>query len=192
MKVNTSQFCAMARSEDWQEWLRSTDLELFQLLDDTLKKRKGCKTTKEAMMKIYKQVYQKGHGEAFETFIGRRYPWMASGGTKRQEKAPSEARRPKTIADLAPKNTHLVFKSYRPNLLTFPQKCIIVDNPSVLQHRVQEFLEDKVGADYIIIDDHAYVEYFHHKYSDVVGKVTAESRDIHCYRMKLAQGEKLG
>ena len=93
----------------------------------------------------------------------------------------------KAVKDWASLNRHDVFKMYRPDILSFPQKLIIVDHPKNLYDRVQRFTQDKLAVDYIIIEDHAYIEYFDMKYAAVIDKIPRENRDIYLYRLKMRQ-----
>jgi predicted DNA-binding protein (UPF0278 family) len=79
----------------------------------------------------------------------------------------------------------VVFKHYNCALLTFPQK-LVMQNKDVAQLRrdVKNFLMDKMGYDYIIVDDKAYIEYFKYKYREEAGQITKEKREIYRYRLR--------
>jgi len=85
--------------------------------------------------------------------------------------------------DIARRLPHDVFKSFHPAVLTFPSKWIIRDsNPNRLQQKVTNFLSGKIGCDYIIIDDHAYIEYFKPEHEEYISQVG--DREIQSYRKR--------
>jgi hypothetical protein len=76
-----------------------------------------------------------------------------------------------------------VFEHYNPNLLTFPQRIIIKnDDPEGLKRDVNDFIINKVGVDYLIMDNMAFIEYFKLKYSAEAKMVALESRELYKYR----------
>jgi hypothetical protein len=84
-------------------------------------------------------------------------------------------------------NKHNVFETYRPDILSFPRKLIIVDHHERLHNRVQRFIVNKLAADYLIIENYAYIEYFEPKDAGIIDKIPRERRDIYKYRQKMAQ-----
>ena len=85
-------------------------------------------------------------------------------------------------------NKHGVFKSYKPGILSFPHKLILVDsNSEQLVKRVKDFLADKVKIDYLIIGDTAYIEYLMKKYEDILHQIPQNAREIEQFRRKMAQ-----
>lgn len=181
LEVKVKQFCALSRSKPWQIWLGQNAPDLLEELQEVLKKY-SCNKNKQKMVEIYNKIYELGLGARFESFIKNKYPVLISKSTKQVEKKNFKK---KIITDDI--NKHGVFKSYRPELLSFPQKTILVGNN--LEDRVRFFIRDKTSVDYVIIEDRAYIEYFNLKYSDVARKVPLESRDIYCYRMRQKQDE---
>jgi hypothetical protein len=59
MRIKTSSFCGLARSDDWQKWLKATSEELYRELMKTVNSRKGCRANSNKMMDIYYSLYQK-------------------------------------------------------------------------------------------------------------------------------------
>ena len=159
----------------------------------TIEASKSCRANTEKMQKIYLAIYQANLGKSFEDFITRRFPWLIKSDKKvttkkiiekQQRKPGPRATAPYRQLDYSDLNKHKVFKSYKPNLLTFPQKLIMAGNPTDLFDRVQHFCRDKLAIDYIIIEDRAYVEYFLPKYSVVVDRYPRDRREIFQYRMR--------
>jgi len=192
MEIRTQAFCGIARSKDWQQWLKVVASDLHTELIEALKINKGCRANNERMQNIYLNLYKRGLEHDFETFMRRRFPWLVKNNnpvdTKKIEKnrkpivAHKKIMAPHNHQDHAKLNKHGVFASYKPHLLTFPQKLIITGDK--LFERVQEFCKDKLAIDYIIIDDHAYIEYFNAQYASVVPKYLHTKREIYKYRQK--------
>tara|TARA_R100001244_G_scaffold25113_4_gene25616 strand:- start:73500 stop:73997 length:498 start_codon:yes stop_codon:yes gene_type:complete len=146
------------------------------------------------MMDIYYELYKRNKGQKFEDFIRGRFPWLVEEEEKNTRK---EIR--KKVSDLKKKgiikkvnmmdhdavNKHRVFTLYRPHILSFPQKLIIVGDD--LFNKTQEFLKNKIGADYLIVEDRSYIEYFEQKYANVVDKIPRKNREIYKYRQKNSQ-----
>jgi hypothetical protein len=76
-----------------------------------------------------------------------------------------------------------VFQFYNPAVLTFPRKKIMVEsNKAILRERVYEFIKDKYGVDFVIVDDHAYIEYFDREHRHVIDQIPKESREVYRYK----------
>lgn len=191
----------MSRNPDWLNFLKETDQSLFYDLNNFLRHNSGCRNAKEKMLEIYKQLYEKGNGELFEQFIRRRFAYIIEDDSVKRtpRKRPYKKIYAKKPAGPVPSrlnidssmNKHKVFKNYRPDMLTFPQKLILVDEDSKsLLDKVKNFIADKSSADYIIIDDRAYIEYFLPKYKEEAEKIPSRAREIYQFRMKQAQEKK--
>jgi hypothetical protein len=140
------------------------------------------------MIDIYKKLYSIGKGERFEDFIRRRFPYIIES----DQKKPVASGLPKRIKpkkmQAAPKDKHGVFKQYKPGLLTFPQKLILVDaDAESLLNRVKDFLKDKVQIDYLLLGDTAYIEYVLKKYEDVVSQIPEHAKEIQQFRLRMSQ-----
>lgn len=194
MEIYTHSFCSISRNDDWQAWLKATATDLYTDLSKTLSSKSGCKANSNKMQEIYSKLYTRGLGPAFEDFVTRRLPWLVKTQTGQpkthkpitvQKPAPKEK---STIpAEFAKLNKHKVFESYNPNLLTFPQKLILTGDSEQLYPRVQLFCKDKLAVDYIIIEDHAYIEYFLPKFTSIIDRYPRNNREIFKYRQKVAQ-----
>lgn len=196
MNIKTSHFCGLSSATDFRGWLKSTALDLYDELVNT--PIKGCKSKQEKMITIKDKLYNRGKGDELEAFIKRRYPYMISEdpSTPSQKITTKKAKvQPKIVKSRLDHieiiNKHKVFKHYRPDLLTFPQKYIIVGDPLKLPDLIKSFVADKVGVDFIIVDDHAYIEYFKRKYSDIVDKIKPETREIWTYRQQQKQHDAI-
>jgi hypothetical protein len=196
-EIKTSAFCGLSRSEDFQRWLKSTAEDLHEDLLTVIGSAKGCRANSNKMMDIYFELNDRGLEPHLITFLKRRFPWIIKDNP--HPPAPNRVREVKNIRneqrisqlksvkDWASLNRHNVFRSYRPDILSFPQKLIIVDHPNNLYDRIQRFVGDKLAVDYLIIEDHAYIEYFDMKYAAVIDKIPRENRDVYLYRLKMRQ-----
>lgn len=189
--IKTNQFCALANSKDFQSWLLANAQDLHQKLMADVNKG-GCRKNRKIMLDIYSRLCDRDLEPTLLSFLRNKYPTIIDGGPKKISNAspvkPVQRKlkksRPKKVESL---NKHNVFSSYRPGLLTFPQKMILTGDPSEIEGLVKKFVRDKVGADYIIIDDHAYIEYFEAKYGDIVKQIPPEKREIYAYKMRSRQ-----
>lgn len=192
MNVNVSQFCSLSSNPDFRNWLGKISPSMLAEL--TKNPKKGCRSNVEKMMEIHKRLYEIGKGLEFEDLIRKRFPYLIKNEMPAVRVSPAplppvqaEEYKRKQISDIESMNKHKVFKSYRPDLLTFPHKYIIVGEPDTLPTKIKEFAADKVGVDTLIIEDHAYIEYYLRRYSDVSEKIPRDQREIWAYRMKAAQ-----
>jgi hypothetical protein len=190
IKLHYNKFCGLARQPVFKDWLKSEDADLFHYL--TGSNTPGCKARAERMMFVYNKLYEREKGKNFESFIKKTFPYVIDHTdaakpildpkshikTKRRV-IPPPAKAAKAV------NKHKVFKHYNPDILTFPQKRILVnDNRAQLEAQVAQFTADKFGVDTIIIENHAYIEFFDARYKSAVDKVSSEKRDIYQYKQK--------
>jgi len=194
MELRSSAFCSLSRSLDWQTFLNDIAPDLCRDLKRTIKTSKGCRSNSNKMMNIYFELDRRGLKDDLEVFLKRRFPWIIkkTGPTRQAtqqmaKKAQVQLAAKKTTKDYGSLNKHGVFRIYRPDVLSFPQKLILVGSPETLHNNVQEFVKSKLAVDYIIVEGHAYIEYFDAKYASVVDKISRESREIYKYRQKISQ-----
>lgn len=195
-EIKTSAFCSLSRSEDFQKWLEVTANDLHADLLTVVSAARGCRANSNKMMDIYFELNDRGLEPHLITFLKRRFPWVIKEHIElpkqkelKQVKLDQQVQRAIKNKDWTSINKHAVFQSYRPDILSFPQKHIIIDDPNVLYHRVQQFIQNKLAVDYILIEDHAYIEYFDMKYAAVVDKIPRENRDIYKYRWKMQHSD---
>jgi len=140
------------------------------------------------MIDIYKQLYSRNLGNQFEDFIRRRFPYIVESDDIKLQRRPKRTSPKKKSLPPSAMNKHGVFKSYKPGILSFPHKLILVDsNSEQLVKRVKDFLADKVKIDYLIIGDTAYIEYLMKKYEDILHQIPQNAREIEQFRRKMAQ-----
>lgn len=191
MKLKINHFCGLSSATDWRVWLRSVAPDLHDKLVNN--PNKGCKANQERMVEIHKDLIDRGMQATLENFLRQRFPYVIT----EEDRSTLRTAPPKpkiepikpVVGHIEQMNKHKVFRNYRPDILSFPHKYIIVGEPSSLVERIKTFTFDKVGVDTIIVEDHAYIEYFLKRYSDVVEKIPKENRDIWIYRQKAKQGK---
>lgn len=189
--LKTSLFCGISERASWKQWLKNAASDLHFKLIET-QRQTSCRKNTAVMKEIRAELYERNLGTEFEAFIHKNFPMVidreSSIVSQQVTATPAAAAKPlpqqRTMV-AASTNKHNVFKNYRAGLLTFPHKKIFVNqNKQQLEAIVQSFLRDKIGTDYIIVEDYAYIEYFNQVYSNEVEKVPKESRDIYQYRLK--------
>lgn len=180
MNLRISEFCSLARNKKWQEWLLNYNKVLYDDLMNTLTNVKGgCKKNTAKMIEIRNTIKKDGNDEVLFQFLKTNFPTVLDRSVVR--KRSKNTNPDKDIS--GPTNKHSVFKSYNPGLLTFPQKKIIADsNPASLQKRVRKFIANKVKADFIIIEDRAYIEYFLPRFKKEAEEFPEEMREIYLWR----------
>lgn len=191
MRLKIDQFCGLSGAPDFRNWLKSTAPDLLDSLVNN--PNKGCKANQEKMIEIHRTLYDRKLEKQFETFITKRYPYLIAKDSYRADPTFRPATVPVSVpveGHIEGMNKHGVFKHYRPDLLTFPHKYIMAGNPATLQERVKRFIVDKLGVDYIILDDYAYIEYFPRRYADIVNQVRPEDREIYAYRKRMEQAKR--
>jgi hypothetical protein len=195
MELRTSAFCSLARSADWQVFLDDIAPDLCRDLKHTIKTSKGCRANSNKMMEIYFELDKRGLKNDLEVFLKRRFPWIIKHSGAISHKSVQKIAKETQVEQVVEKsaknwnnlNKHGVFRMYRPDVLSFPQKFILIGTPETLYGNVQEFIRNKLAVDYIIIENYAYIEYFDAKYATVVDRIPRESREIYKYRQKLSQ-----
>ena len=183
-EIRSDQFCALANDEHWQSWLETKAPDLYEELIKHLKISKSCRSNRELMGVIKRKLASRGFGTELIEFLRAFFPIIL-------KILPSEppTRKPKRIenktVDLNNPNKHGVFALYKPYLLSFPHKKIIIDNDyESLRRKVRKFTKTKIYTDWIIIGDRAYVEYFESKFRPEAEKVPLETREINIYKRK--------
>ncbi len=145
------------------------------------------------MLTVYNKLYDAGKGADLETLIKSRFPYVIDQTALKPELNPrkhlqvSRAPAPPPIPRVDPKalDPNGVFKLYRPEILTFPQKRILINaDPTQLQAQVAYFVKDKFGVETLTIGDRAYVEYFEPRYKDIADKIPQHQREIYQYRQR--------
>lgn len=182
-QLRSDQFCALANDAQWHNWLSITAPDLSKRLKDHLKNSKSCRSNKEVMHIIRAEISKRNLNKDLISFLRRAFPLALKAIVDETPKRESQP--PQKSEDL---NKHKIFKSYKPLLLTFPHKIIIVDdNPETLRKTVRKFLKTKIYSDTIIVEDRAYVEYFESRYKKEAEQIKEHDREIYQYRRRMGK-----
>jgi hypothetical protein len=180
-KIRTSQFCTLSKESKWQAWLQTVSQDLHDELVKFIQTSNSCRANHDKMMEVYKKLEKRNLSSHLVKFLRKEYPHTID-----EVKEITDPLPPKTPSKLvAVAGPTEVFKYYNPNILTFPHKIIFEnDNPDDLRREVSRFLVGKVGGDFIIIANRAYVEYFLLKYGRENKDLPQNMREIVQYRAK--------
>lgn len=201
MKLIEDRFCGLSRAKDFQSFLKNVDVELYQELINHLQLNEGCKSNKNKMIKIRKELRDRGHELELINFMSDRYPHMVVKGSVESSPKPIQKESPKqdikikkmvatTTVELYDKmNYHRVFEVYRPKVLFVPQRRIFVGpNKKHVLNSVTSFTATKLDVDYIVLEGpelwHGYVEYFEPRFKDQITSIDHSQRPITLYRKK--------
>lgn len=184
MDIREGTFCGLARNPEWQKWLLEIAPDLHAQLLDTLEHSRGCHTNRDKMLEILSVLKIREKMPEFEQLVRERFPYVEDKKSgikaklnKKQQKFTTQRPIPTT------RDEHGVFKIYKPHLLTFPAKIIISDKDrNSLERRLFHFIRNKIGVDYLIIGNRAYVEYFFPQYRATLEKMSADDREIAKFR----------
>jgi len=178
--INQSQFCSLASSEKFREWLKNTSSDLYDNLVDHLKKGFGCKANREKMKQIFDRLRVDGDKyESLEKWIKETYPSLL------------EMSDPNKILRISGTSSdiHGVFPDYNPALRTIPRRVVIsvhdaISNRMDLVGFVAAFCVRQSYCDYIITSDRAYVEYLPPNLEKIIDKIPDRNWCIPAFRMK--------
>lgn len=188
-QIRSDQFCALARDSQWQSWLGDVAPDLSEMLLKHLKKNKGCKSNKEVMQIIRRKLDERDLSVKLALFLRQVFP-LALRPVITIEDNKTEPEPPK-IQKVNEMNKHKVFRTYKPHILTFPHKLIMRNgNPALLEKKVKSFIRTKIRADYIIVEDTAYIEYFDPRFRDEADKIDPTAREIDQYRRKMKVSQR--
>lgn len=180
LRIRSGQFCALAKESKFQIWLSGKSTELYQELMEHLKQSTSCKSNIVKMNSIKDGLDKLDLGDDLFEFLKKNYPLTIS---EIDEKTSKEFEYVQYTNALDKLDDVSVFKYYNPKILTFPQKIVFKNaNRIALEESVKEFLVDKIDYDYIIINDLAYVEYFHYKYRGEAEKIPKSMRELFKYK----------
>lgn len=180
-RIRTQQFCSLSQEQLWQSWLQSVAQELYEELMAHIKKSNSCRSNHLKMTEIYAELEKRKLVELMIEFLRKEYPNTVEEVQKMGEIKP----RSSSSTKVSTSRDQDVFVYYKPGLLTFPQKMILENNdPTDLERDVHNFLIGKIGGDYIIIGNRAFIEFFKLKYAKESKEVSMTQREIFQYRLK--------
>ena len=140
MKIRTELFCSLASHPKWQEWLKNTTDEIYQIFIDKFKKSTGCSNNAKIMIETLPLINSAGLEDNLFTFLGDYFPNILINDDEEQSILPIEK--------------YFYIKS-----LTYPRRIVIEAEPKDIHVELSKFLNGKIQSEYIIIKNRAFVEY---------------------------------
>lgn len=176
-KINSKEFCYLAKSELFLVWLKNLDSDIYTSLIDFLKGGHGCSENRDKMYAILQAITKKRQWAiSLEAFLTKHFPAMIIDDTK-----PAGAI-PKRGVWKEIDNKHKVFTYYDPSLATLPRRIIFSDGD--LQKEVRDFCAKQFYCEWLVIDDRAYVEYIPHNISSYKPNIPEKNWQIRAYKKK--------
>ena len=74
MKIKTELFCSLASHPKWQDWLKNTTDEIYQIFIDRFSKSTGCSNNARIMMEILPIIKSAGLEAELLLFLGDYFP----------------------------------------------------------------------------------------------------------------------
>jgi hypothetical protein len=151
-KINSAEFCYLAKSELFLTWLKNLDTDLHQDLMNFLMGGHGCSENRVKMYELLRIITKNRQWAiALESFLVQHFPAMIIDDTKNST---SSSRR---IMSKEVDNKHKVFTYYDSSLATFPRRIIFSGGD--LHKQVNDFCSRQFYCEWVIIEDRAYIEY---------------------------------
>lgn len=174
-KINSNEFCYLAKSEIFLTWLKSLNADLHTDLIRFLMSGNGCAENRAKMYEVL-QVIVKNRQWALslESFLLKHFPAMIVG-----DKASAAA--PRRLTKEV-ENKHNVFTYYDPSLTTFPRRIILSGDD--LRKKVGDFCARQFYCEWIIIEDRAYVEYIQPDASIQKSDIPEKNWQIRAFKKK--------
>ena len=182
--INQDQFCTLANSEKFRDWLKDASTELHDDLLAHLKKGFGCKANREKMKQIFDRIrVDEEKYRALESWIKEVFPGLL-------DIDPNKVLRISGTAE----DVHGVLPDYNPSLRTIPRRVIIsihdaMRNRMDLVNFIAAFCVRQAYCDYMLTSDRAYVEYLPPSLEKVVDQIPSKNWCIPAFRMKQLAGK---
>jgi hypothetical protein len=172
-KINSNEFCYLAKSELFLTWLQNLSSDMHVDLINFLASGKGCSENRAKMYDLLQAIVNNRQwAVALESFLVRNFPNMLVDDAKPQAQASSRG------AD----NKHKVFAYYDPSLATFPRRIIFSSDD--LQKQVRDFCAKQFYCEWIIVEDRAYVEYVPHNAAVNKSEIPEKNWQIRAFKKK--------
>jgi len=126
------------------------------------------------MKETLQKIDNSSGSERLALFLRKNFPQMIKSGTTATQKQD----------DSEHLNSHGVFDSYVPGILTYPRRIIFVGPKRELIREVRQFCLDKPVSDSIIVEDRAYVEYLDSTDLHLQDAIPLKNWQIAAYRNK--------
>jgi hypothetical protein len=185
--INQDQFCALANSDKFRNWLKEASPELHEDLVEYLKKGFGCKANREKMKQIFDRIrVDEEKYASLELWIKEIYPSLLN------TPDPNRVLRISGSTD----DIHGVFPDYDPSLQTVPRRVIISLQDAMRSRMdlvgfVASFCIRQAYCDYIVTSDRAYVEYLPPSLEKLIDKVPDKNWRIPAFRVKQLANDQI-
>ena len=176
-KINSNEFCYLAKSELFLTWLKNLNVDLHTDLVRFLMSGQGCAENRAKMYEVL-QIIVKNRQWAIslESFLSKHFPAIITDDAKMAAPAP------RRLASKEVENKHKVFTYYDPALATFPRRIIFSGNG--LQKKVTDFCARQFYSEWIIVEDRAYVEYIQPGASTQKSDIPEKNWQIRAFKKK--------
>jgi hypothetical protein len=164
LEIKTDQFCSIATSSVWQNWLFGFDTRIYNEFVDSLRKSKSCMDNRNVMIAMLKKIEKTGRMNELSGFLREEFPHVVSGN--KAEKI----------------DIKQIFPNYSEGVLTFPRRKIICDGSGDPRRKLMEFIKNKISVDYIVSDNCGYVEFLEPHEQELIPKIPPENWLIKKYR----------
>jgi len=172
-RINSNEFCYLAKSELFLTWLKSLDSTMHADLVSFLMSGKGCAENRAKMYDLLQAIIKNRQWAlALESFLMQNFPAMLVDDSKAQASQKS-----KEID-----NKHNVFTYYDPSLATFPRRIIFSSDD--LQKQVRDFCARQFYCEWIIVEDRAYIEYITHDSAVHKSDIPEKNWQIRAFKKK--------
>lgn len=170
MRIRVEQFCSLSSNPIWQSWLYKYDPVFNQELVNHLRSSTGCGANRVKMTEIMNRIVERGDEGLIVDFLKVHFPQMIEDDSRVVAVKTFNSRRdiPFDVSDA--------------NLLTFPRRAIIDGDQDTLKDLVSNFLSDKVGGDFVIVGNRAFVEYLPASDANLLGQVPIKNWLVSSWR----------
>jgi len=173
-KINSNEFCYLAKSELFLTWLKNLDSAMHTDLISFLMSGKGCSENRTKMYDLLQAITRNRQWAlALESFLMQNFPAMIIDDSRDIK----TSTRTKEV-----ENKHNVFSYYDPSLATFPRRIIFYSDD--LQKDVRDFCARQFYCEWIIIEDRAYIEYIPHDAAAYKSEIPEKNWQIRAFKKK--------
>jgi hypothetical protein len=170
MKINSNEFCHLAKSEVFLVWLRNIASDLHTDLVNHLKVGKGCAANKAKMLDTLRVLVDRKLEAVLEQFLQQKFPAILIDNNSG------------VVAPRKVENKHRVFSYYDPSLITFPRRIIMVGNN--IHKRLQDFCAKQFYCEHVIIEDYAYIEYVSNEKAEYKSSIPEKNWQIRMFKKR--------
>lgn len=166
--IKVEQFCSIATSPAWQAWLYHFSNDIYKKFIKQLQKSRNCNENRELMREVLKNIEEADGSSQLYEFLEEQYPHVLKHNSRYVGRTDIDK--------------YGVFPGYVPGILTYPRRKIFEGSTESLKKKVEQFVSSKGVSDYIIIGNHAYVEFLENKETSIANEIPSNNWLIQKYR----------